>query len=113
MKPLCESVSQQILPAVRAVLAKKLIENYNLSQNQVAFLLETTQPAISQYKRDARGYKDGIFDDNPNLIEIIDSIARRLASGEISPQQSNGEFCKICQILHQEAAVCPVSEIFK
>ena len=95
-----------------ARVTKKLIENYKLSQNRVAFLLETTQPAISQYKRDERGFKDGIFKDNPSLIETIESIARKLASGEMSPEESNLEFCKICKMLHPEG-MCSIPQMIK
>jgi len=97
VKPLCELISTDILPAVRAMIAKKLIENYGLSQKQTAEKLGTTQPAVSQYKRDIRGYKTGIFKESPELMKMVNSIAKSMASGEMSKAQSTVFFCEICK----------------
>ena len=81
MKPLCELMGIEILPTVRAMVAKKLIDTYGLSQKQAAEKLGTTQPAISQYKRNLRGYRTSVFTANPGLMSMVDSLAKRTASG--------------------------------
>jgi hypothetical protein len=106
MKPACEIIVQYILPAIRAGVAKRLIEKYGLSQRQAAERLGTTQPAVSQYKKGLRGYKTGILKDNPRLLELIDSLASRSASGEISQDQLTLEFCNICRYLKSEGDIC-------
>ncbi len=55
MKTVCEIVVQDILPTLRATVAKELMNNYNLNQGEVAKLLDVSQPAISQYTRQLRG----------------------------------------------------------
>lgn len=98
MKPFCETFVKEILPVLRALLAKKLIEIYGLSQKQVAARLETTQPAISQYKRGLRG-KGNLLVNHPEVDEMINNIAKAVASGELSAEQVSQEFCSICDHL--------------
>lgn len=106
MKPLCEVIALEVLPAVRAMVARKLTINYGLSQKKAAEKLGVSQPAISQYKRDLRGYKTGLFRENPELLDMVNSIAKRIASGEISGLQSTLEFCELCKSIRFEGTGC-------
>lgn len=101
MKTVFEVVSQDVLPAVRAAVAKRLMEN-GLSQKQVADRLGLSQPAISQYKRDLRGKKTGIFADYPQLLEDIHSLAGRVASGEIDINKATSEIFSTCMQLFEK-----------
>jgi len=94
----------EMLPGFRALVAKKLIEEHGMSQTQVAERLETTQPAISQYRRDLRGKKTKIFMKNPRLIELIESVASNIAMS--SGSADNGlEFCKVCKFMRENEMV--------
>lgn len=57
MRLVCEIVASDVLPALRALISKQLIEGYGLTQKEAARKLGLTQPAISQYKKDVRGKK--------------------------------------------------------
>lgn len=96
MKTVFEVISQEILPCFRALVAKRLIEN-GFSQKQVADRLRLSQPAISQYKRDLRGQKTGIFVDYPQLLEETNTIAKRVATGEIGMDQATAEIFDLCK----------------
>ncbi|MBI4021560.1 MAG: helix-turn-helix domain-containing protein [Candidatus Aenigmarchaeota archaeon] len=98
MKTVFEVVSQEVLPCVRALVAKKLIEN-GFSQKQVADKLKVSQPAISQYKRDLRGHRTGIFVNYPRLLEDVDAVAKRVASGELSMEQATTQLFETCRTL--------------
>jgi len=98
MKTVFEVVSQEVLPCVRALVAKRLIEN-GYSQKKAAEKLGLSQPAISQYKRDLRGQKTGIFTDYPQLLEDAGQIAKRVASGEIGIDQATLEIFNTCKEL--------------
>ena len=85
---------------MRAYLAKKLIEAYGLSQKQAAQKLGTTQPAISQYKRGLRGHKSGnIFLQNQQVVEILDNLAKTVATGDISDYHITLELFKTCELI--------------
>lgn len=106
MKPLCEVIALEILPAVRAMIARKLILNYGLSQKHAAEKLGISQPAISQYKREIRGYKTGLFKENPKLLEDVNSLAKKIASGELNPQQATIAFCELCKVIRFDGTGC-------
>ncbi|ADI32038.1 transcriptional regulator [Staphylothermus hellenicus] len=76
LKTLCEAVSKNILPAIRAVLAKILVEEYGYTQIEASKMLGVSQPAISNYllsKRGKRGVQALMSD------EKIMGIIRRMA----------------------------------
>jgi predicted transcriptional regulator len=108
MKPVCELMVLEVLPGMRAMVARKLVEKHGFSQKVAAEHLGTTQPAISQYKRELRGYKIKMFKSNPRVLEMIDSIAKRTASGELSHDQITLEFCGICKFMRSSGVVCEI-----
>jgi predicted transcriptional regulator len=105
MKPVCEFITSEVLPGVRALIAKKMIENHGITQSKAAELLDTSQPAISHYKRDLRGIKNSLFRENPEIMEMIDSMSKRIMSGEVSPKQTTSEFCSICRYMREHGLI--------
>ncbi len=95
-KTFYESMVQDVLPSARSQIAKRLME-HGLSQKQVAERLGVSQPAISQYKRDLRGYKKGIFTDHPELLDMIDKIAMKVANGQLDMNGAMAELFAACQ----------------
>ena len=106
MKPLCEVVSQDVLPAVRALVAKIMIERHGFSQKSAAERLGTTQPAISQYMSRIRGQKTKVFNKYPRVMEKIGEFAEGIAKGEITPDQTTPRFCEICRMMVKEGMIC-------
>ena len=95
MKSFLDVVSQEILPGARALIAKRLIES-GLSQKQAAAKMGVSQPAISQYKRDLRGKAD-FFKKNPKLMELVNRLADKIASGEVTMQSATMELFEACK----------------
>ncbi len=108
MKPICEVMVLEVLPGMRAMVARKLVEKHGFSQKVAAEHLGTTQPAISQYKRELRGHKVKMFKNNPKVLEMMDSIAKRAASGELSQDQVTLEFCSVCKFMRSSGIVCEI-----
>ena len=108
MKPVCEVMVMEILPGVRAMVARKLVEDHGFSQKVAAERLGTTQPAISQYKRELRGHKVKVFRKSPRLLNMVDSLASRTASGELSHEQISIEFCGICKFMRSSGIACEI-----
>jgi predicted transcriptional regulator len=96
MRTFFEIMAQDILPSFRAIVAKRLIES-GFSQKQIADRLGLSQPAISQYKRDLRGKRNDVFSENPRLHEEINTIAGRVASGEINVDQATMDAFEVCR----------------
>lgn len=110
MKPFCEIIVTDILPAVRALIAKELTDKYGLNQTEVSRKLGITQPAISQYKRELRGYRVKLLESNKNAMRSIKSLAKKIATGEIKPSEIHKKFCDICVTIRKEKIVCRMHE---
>jgi len=49
VKPPCEIVARYVLPAIRALIARRLIEKHGYTQLKAAKTLGMTQSAMSRY----------------------------------------------------------------
>lgn len=96
MKSVFEVVSQDVLPSLRALVAKRLMDS-GFSQKQIADRLGLSQPAISQYKRDLRGKRTDLFVDYPQMLDDANTIAKRVAEGEIGMDQATMEMFESAQ----------------
>ncbi len=101
-RALSEILIREVMPAMRAIIAKKLVETYGLSQKQAALKLGTTQPAISQYKRGIRGFKTEIFLKNQKLMDMVENIAKRISAGELTKETATIELFRICEVVISE-----------
>ncbi|MBI4176578.1 MAG: helix-turn-helix domain-containing protein [Candidatus Aenigmarchaeota archaeon] len=99
MKTACEVMVLEYMPVLRAMMAKRMMEKYGLTQKETAKLLGISQPAVSQYKKQIRGRKAEILSSNPEASVFVETLARRLASGEINGSQASSEFCDLCRQL--------------
>lgn len=95
-----------MLPAVRALVAKKMIESHGFSQKVAAERLGTTQPAISQYMGSLRGQKSRVFNEYPKVMEKINELAEDIAKGETNTEQTTLRFCQICRLMLKEGLIC-------
>ena len=94
------------VPAIRALVARKLSSKHHLGQQQVAQLLGVTQAAVSNYLRGRRG---SIFDDH-DLIKIegiITEICDMLVSDD-NPSKIISKFNKACEVIRQNRLLCDI-----
>lgn len=99
MKPPCESSTRYILPAIRAIIARRLIEEYGYTQSSVAKILGTTQAAISHYMNIKRG---GRFTEKlqsiPEARRILDDIVDSIVSDRVFKEEYICELCRIIRL---------------
>ena len=96
MKLYCEIVAKELLPALRALLAKSMIGKYKLTQQETAKKLGLTQGAISQYNRYLRGVKAQQIEKDENVYKEIEKLAGKLVSG-ISHKEAIEDLYEICK----------------
>ncbi len=101
----CEVAVKSVVPAIRAGLAKELIQTYELKQNDVANLLGVTQTAVSKYTRNVRG---GVVAINKaeEIQQMITATAETLTNGELSRRQLAIRFCEICRLVREKGLMC-------
>lgn len=110
MKPFCEVIVTTVLPAIRSLITKELLGTYNLTQKEAANLLGLTQPAISQYNRESRGFKVKILEKQPEVMKMIDDLSKDIVSGKVSPKEMQSEFCEICKTVRTSRVICHLHE---
>lgn len=85
----------KILPAIRAELARVMIQENGLFQQDIAVRLGVTNAAVSQYVNLKRGYGIDLSDD---IKEAIRKLADSLLHEE-DPSQRMDDFCTFCRNL--------------
>ena len=91
----CEVVAQHVLPTLRALIAKELVNEHRLSQTQVAQKLGTTQAAISQYlSSKRRGRFTEQLETDPTIQTLVKELAEKIAATEANIPLSICEHCK-------------------
>lgn len=101
----CEVAVKSVVPAIRAGLAKELIQTHKLKQSDTANLLGITQTAISKYTRHVRGRVVKI-EGVEEVQQMITETAKTLANGETSRRQLVIRFCEICKLVRQKGLMC-------
>lgn len=109
MRPPCEVVVTKVLPAIRTVLVKDLVNRHDLSQKEVAEKLGVTQAAVSQYLSSTRGDEDveRKLRDSESHTKIQD-LSDKIASGTVQRSQIIEEYCKICDSMRSGGTLCAI-----
>lgn len=74
-----EIVANSALPALRAMVAKRLKDDFHMTQQQVAGRLGVTQATVSNYARKTRGMMVDLEADS-TVAKAADRIAKELSS---------------------------------
>jgi predicted transcriptional regulator len=104
-----EMISKSALPAFRAMVSKRLTENYDLTQQEVAVRLGVTQASISNYARKARGMMLNIEID-PNLAKAADQVAQVLSSETPNQTEALRMMTEVCDYIRFNHVMCHLHE---
>lgn len=109
MRPPCEIVVTKVLPAIRTVLVKDLIDRHDLTQKEVARRLGVTQAAVSQYLSSIRGDEElGRMLKESEIFGKIRELSSEVADGGIGSARLMEDFCEICDAMRREGVLCEV-----
>jgi len=98
MKAPCEIAANRILPAIRAEIARILINEHKMKQTEVSHLLGITQGAVNHY---LSGFRGGgkILEEYPEIKIYAKKMAEKIKKGE---EISYNGFCKFCRRIRKE-----------
>jgi predicted transcriptional regulator len=102
----CEVGVKTVLPAVKAMMAREIVTNHGLSEQQTAELLGLSQSAVSRYVNKERGNNLLAI----NSAEILALINQMVISLIKEPNNKAGIlklFCQTCQTIRKEGLMCP------
>ena len=105
-----EIETKTLIPAIRAILAKKLIEEHGIREEEVSKLLGVTQAAISNYVRGTRGdpILIGKLLDVKEVSEMINDICSNLASNMAYTPASLSKFIGLCNYIKSSLLICDI-----
>ena len=110
MKPFCEVVTASVLPAIRSIMTKELLTTYKMTQQEAADILGITQPAVSQYNREARGSKIKMLTGEKDIMEMINNLTKDIVDKKINAREINERFCQICKEIREKRLICKIHE---
>ena len=105
-----EIEAKSLIPAVRAILAKKLIKEYSLKEEDVAKVLGITQAAVSNYVRGTRGDIELIskLESVREVMRMIDDIAKDLSTNKAYMPSTLAKFVGLCNYMRYTLIICDV-----
>jgi len=101
----CEIAVKSAIPAIKAAMAKELVETYQLNQNQVAEILGISQSAVSKYTRQVRGYVLKI-DNIEELQPLINRTVNLLVNEDPKRAEFLKLFCQMCTMIRKKGLMC-------
>jgi len=105
-----EIESKTLIPALRAILAKTLAQDYKIREDEISKMLGVTQAAVSNYIRGTRG--------DPNLIakllseeqvaKMLHELADDLSSDMAYTPSSLSKFIGLCNFIKSSLLICDI-----
>ncbi len=105
-----EIESKTLIPALRAILAKKLALDHKIREDEISKMLGVTQAAVSNYIRGTRG--------DPILIQkllaeeqvskLINDLSDDLASDMAYTPSSLSKFIGLCNYIKSSLLICDI-----
>ena len=106
MKPPCMIVVKDILPSIRVLLARELVEIHGLKKTKTANLMGLTPAAITQYLNTSRGDNTKLIEGSIKIREMISDMAQDMVQGDSPLDMLLLKMCLICQIVRSEGLMC-------
>jgi predicted transcriptional regulator len=105
-----EIEAKSLIPAVRAILAVKLIKEYSLKEEDIAKVLGITQAAVSNYVRGTRGDTELIskLESVREVMRMIDDIAMDLSTNKAYTPSTLAKFVRLCNYMRYTLIICDV-----
>jgi predicted transcriptional regulator len=87
------------------MVSRRLKENYEMTQQQIATKLGVTQASISNYSRKARGVMINLETD-PNIAKAADNVASVLASDNPDQREALRMMTEVCDYIRLNHLLC-------
>ncbi len=105
-----EIESKTMIPALRAILARKLADQHKIREDEISKMLGVTQAAVSNYIRGTRGDPKLIsqLSSQKQIVEMLDEISENLASNKAYTPASLSKFIGICNYIKTSLLICDI-----
>jgi len=105
-----EIESKSLIPAVRAIIAKKLSSEHLLKEDEIAKILGITQAAVSNYVRGTRGDVQLVakLSAVPEVMRMIDDITKDVVVNNTFGASSMAKYIGLFNYIRQSLLICDV-----
>ncbi len=105
-----EIETKTLIPAIRAIISRRLVNDYNMKEEDVAKLLGITQAAVSNYIRGTRGDAELVkkLTSLPTIARRIDEISRELASSKAFLPSTMAKYIGLLNYIRQSMLICDI-----
>lgn len=100
-----ELASKSVIPAIRALIVKRLVDEHGMTQQEAAKHLGVTQPAVSKYLHEKRGAAirlSGIKE----IDEATTNIAKMVSSRKVKPVEVMSRIEAACEYVRKNRYMC-------
>jgi predicted transcriptional regulator len=105
----CEVAVRSVVPAIKALMARQLMEEQGLNQEEVAELLGVSQSAVSKYSRKIRGHSLNV-EDVKEIHPFINEMTAVLLDDVYRSDDLLSLFCRACVIIRKTGLMCAFCE---
>jgi len=111
LKPPCLILVSQILPAMRAIISREMIEKNGLGPGEVAAKMGVTPAAVTQYLKGVRGSDYiSMVNKSTRAREILSELAYELTREETDMVIVLRKLCEACNCIRSERLICGMCE---
>jgi predicted transcriptional regulator len=103
----CEVGVKTVLPSVKAAMAREIITNRGLNEQQTAELLGLSQSAVSRYVNKERGNKLLTLENSTEILALINQMVAVLIKEPNNKSEVLELFCQTCQAIRKKGLMCP------
>jgi predicted transcriptional regulator len=105
----CEVGVKAVLPAIRALMARTIVEKHGMKEQQAAEILGLSQSAISRYTSKDRG-STIIIENVPEVQALIDQMINLLMYNSHQTTELLELFCQTCKIIREKGLMCQLCQ---
>ena len=102
----CEVGVKTVLPAVKAIMARSIVEKNGLNEKQTAELLGLSQSAVSRYVGRERGNLLTL-ENSTEVLALIDQMVTSLIKEPNNKTEILNLFCQTCTAIREKGLMCP------
>jgi len=100
-----ELASKSVIPAIRALIVKRLVEDHGMTQQEAAKLLGVTQPAVSKYLHEKRGAAIRLIGIK-QIDQATSEIAEMVTLHETEPIEVMSKIEAACDYVRRNRYMC-------
>ncbi len=111
MKPPCLIVVSQILPAMRAIISREMVEKGGLGPGEVAAKMGVTPAAVTQYLKGVRGGDSvSMVNKSTRARKVLLELAYELSREETDMVMVLRKLCEACNCVRSERLICELCQ---